>query len=117
MLWTIGYDTIYAHQDKEDDQTLGLKSSALRLGSSTQAWLVVFYGGAVLLWTAASFLGGAHVIVGVALAIVAVQLAWQVATLDIDDPGNCLERFRSNCLVGWIFFAALVAEAAVGALR
>jgi 4-hydroxybenzoate polyprenyltransferase len=116
VLWTIGYDTIYAHQDKEDDQTLGLKSSALRLGSSTQACLVVFYGGAVLLWAAASFLGGAHVIVGVALAVVAVQLAWQVATLDIDDPANCLHRFRSNCLVGWIFFAALVADAAVGAL-
>ena len=117
VLWTIGYDTIYAHQDKEDDQALGLKSSALRLGASTQAWLVVFYGGAVVLWAAASVLAGAHVIVAAGLAVVAVQLAWQVATLDIGDPGNCLQRFRSNCLVGWIFFAALVAEAAVAALR
>ena len=117
VLWTIGYDTIYAHQDKEDDQALGLKSSALRLGASTQAWLVVFYGGAVVFWAAASVLAGAHVIVAAGLAVVAVQLAWQVATLDIGDPGNCLQRFRSNCLVGWIFFAALVAEAAVAALR
>jgi 4-hydroxybenzoate polyprenyltransferase len=117
VLWTIGYDTIYAHQDKEDDQALGLKSSALRLGASTRGWLIVFYGGAVVFWTVASFLAGAHAIVGLALAVVAAQMVWQIATLDIDDPGNCLERFRSNCLVGWILFAALVAEAGVGALR
>lgn len=117
VLWTIGYDTIYAHQDKEDDQALGLKSSALKLGAATGRWLVVFYGGAVVLWSAASFTAGAHLIVGVALAGVAAQMAWQVATLDVDDPNNCLVRFRSNCLVGWIFFAALVADAALAALR
>jgi 4-hydroxybenzoate polyprenyltransferase len=116
VLWTIGYDTIYAHQDKEDDQVLGLKSSALRLGSSTQTWLVVFYGGAVTLWAVASYLAGAHILVGAALVAVAAQLAWQIATLDIDDPGNCLQRFRSNCLVGWIYFVALVADAAISAL-
>jgi 4-hydroxybenzoate polyprenyltransferase len=117
VLWTIGYDTIYAHQDKEDDLILGLKSSALKLGPSTQSWLVGFYAGAVVLWAAACFLAGAHLIVAVALALVVAQLLWQVVTLDIDDPANCLVRFRSNCVVGWIFFGGVVAEAAIGALQ
>ena len=117
VLWTIGYDTIYAHQDKEDDQLLGLKSSALRLGAATRPWLAGFYAGAVLLWAAASFLAGAGLIVAAALVAVAVQLAWQVVTLDVGKPANCLARFRSNCVTGWLFFGGLVAEAAVGALR
>ena len=50
VFWTIGYDTIYAHQDKEDDALIGVKSSALALGEHTRPWLFVFYGAAVLLW-------------------------------------------------------------------
>ena len=110
FLWTIGYDTIYAHQDKEDDAMLGLKSTALRLGDATRPWLVVFYGGAVVLWGLAAWLAGAHATFGVALGLVAVQLAWQVATLDISDPANCLDRFRSNRWVGWLIFLGLVAD-------
>src|SRR5262249_59218048 len=58
VLWTIGYDTIYAHQDKEDDQRVGLRSTALRLGAATPRWLVGFYGGAVLLWGVAGAAAG-----------------------------------------------------------
>jgi 4-hydroxybenzoate polyprenyltransferase len=116
VLWTIGYDTIYAHQDKQDDQVLGLKSSALRLGAATKPWLAGFYAGAVGLWAAACFLAGAGLIVAIALVAVAVQLGWQVATLDVNDAANCLRRFRSNCLTGWLFFAGLLVEAAAGAL-
>lgn len=116
VLWTIGYDTIYAHQDKEDDALLGLKSTALRFGDATQDWVGGFYAGAVVLWAVAGFLAGAHLIFFTALAIVAIALAWQVTTLDIDDPANCLRRFRSNRDVGWGLFLGLIADMAISAL-
>lgn len=116
VLWTIGYDTIYAHQDKEDDALLGLKSTALRFGDATQSWVAGFYAGAVVLWAAAAFLAGAHLIFFTALALVGVQLAWQVTTLDTEDPSNCLRRFRSNRDVGWALFLGLIADMAISAL-
>jgi len=116
VLWTIGYDTIYAHQDKEDDALLGLKSTALRFGEATQSWVAGFYAGAVVLWAAAGFLAGAHLIFFTALALVGVQLAWQVTTLDTEDPSNCLRRFRSNRDVGWALFLGLIADMAISAL-
>ena len=70
VLWTIGYDTIYAHQDKEDDLMLGLKSTALKFGDSTPRWLGALYGGAVLLWSFAGFLAGAHLVFFSAMALV-----------------------------------------------
>ena len=96
VLWTIGYDTIYAHQDKEDDALVGLKSTALRFGPATRGWLTFFYAGAVVLWGAAGLLAGAHIAFVLALLLAAAQLAWQIATLDTGDAGNCLERFKSN---------------------
>jgi 4-hydroxybenzoate polyprenyltransferase len=116
VLWTIGYDTIYAHQDKEDDALVGLKSTALRLGEATRQWLVLFYAGAILLWMAAGILAGADWPFGLALALATAQLAWQIVTLDIDDPGNCLARFKSNRLVGWVLFAGLCADMILPAL-
>ena len=96
VLWTIGYDTIYAHQDKEDDALLGLKSTALRFGEATPRWLVLFYTGAVVLWAAAGMLAGAHIAFAVALSLTAIQMAWQVVTLDTSNAQNCLARFKSN---------------------
>jgi 4-hydroxybenzoate polyprenyltransferase len=116
VLWTIGYDTIYAHQDKEDDALLGLRSTALRFGDQTMNWVGGFYGAAVLLWAIAGMLARAHLIFYLALALIAIQLAWQVTTLDTDDPANCLKRFRSNKDVGWLFFLGLVADMAISAL-
>jgi 4-hydroxybenzoate polyprenyltransferase len=116
VLWTIGYDTIYAHQDKEDDALLGLKSTALRFGEATQNWVAGFYGGAVVLWAIAGFLAGAHLIFFTALALVAIQLAWQVSTLNVNDPANCLRRFRSNRDVGWALLLGLIADMAISAL-
>ncbi len=110
ILWTIGYDTIYAHQDKDDDAMLGLKSSALRLGEATQPWLAGFYAGAVVLWAWAAALAGAGVVFFLVLGVVAVQLGWQTMTLDIRDGGNCLARFRSNRWVGWLIFGGLSAD-------
>jgi 4-hydroxybenzoate polyprenyltransferase len=113
VLWTIGYDTIYAHQDKEDDALVGMKSTALKFGAATPRWLAAFYAGAVILWGAAGLLAGARLAFLPVLALVAAQLAWQVRTLDIDEPGNCLARFKSNQWVGWLLFGGLVADMAL----
>ena len=110
VLWTIGYDTIYAHQDKEDDALLGLKSTALKFGDATPRWVAAFYAGAVLLWGAAGLLAGARIVFVLALVLAAAQLAWQVATLDTRDAGNCLVRFKSNQLAGWLLFLGLAAD-------
>jgi len=116
VLWTIGYDTIYAHQDKEDDLAIGLKSTALKFGDATQHWLVAFYAGAVVLWTIAGVLAGARIAFFMALVIAGLQFAWQVATLNIADAGNCLARFKSNRWIGWLLFAGLAADMALAAL-
>ena len=116
VMWTIGYDTIYAHQDKEDDALVGLKSTALKFGDATRRWLAAFYAGAVLLWGAAGLMAGARLVFLIALALAAVQLAWQVGTLDTRDAAGCLARFKSNRLVGWLLFLGLAADMAVSAL-
>ena len=117
VLWTIGYDTIYAHQDKADDAALGLKSTALRFGERTKAWVGAFYAGALLLWAAAFAAADVGWIAGgLGLAAAAALLAWQVATLDTEDAANCLSRFKSNRDVGWILLAAIVAAMAARAL-
>ena len=112
VLWTLGYDTIYGHQDKEDDLMLGLKSTALHFGAATPAWVGGFYLGAVVMWAAAIFLAGAHLITFIALVLVGLHFAWQVATLNIDDPDNCLRRFRSNRDAGLILVGGLVLDMA-----
>jgi 4-hydroxybenzoate polyprenyltransferase len=110
VLWTIGYDTIYAHQDKEDDLLLGLKSTALRFGRATRPWLAGLYAGAIAFWASAGAAAGGRAAFMVALAMAALQMAWQVKSLAVDDPVNCLARFRSNRLVGWLLFFGLVFE-------
>jgi len=110
ILWTIGYDTIYAHQDKEDDAMLGLKSTALRLGAATRPALVGFYAGALVLWSTAGLLVGAGPVYFATLGVVLLQLIWQISTLDIDDSSNCLVRFRSNQWVGWLIFLGTAAD-------
>jgi 4-hydroxybenzoate polyprenyltransferase len=110
VLWTIGYDTIYAHQDTEDDLMLGLKSTALTFGDSTPAWVGGFYAGALVMWVIAGYLAGTHLIFFFGVALVSLQMAWQVTTLDIHDPANCLRRFRSNRDVGAAIFLALIID-------
>jgi 4-hydroxybenzoate polyprenyltransferase len=116
VAWTIGYDTLYAHQDKEDDLAMGLKSTALRFGDRTKAWVSGFYTFAVVMWALAAYLAGIGPIGMTALAAAAVHMAWQVATLDIADPQNCLVRFRANRDLGWLVFGGFVADMAVAAL-
>lgn len=116
VFWTVGYDTIYAHQDREDDALLGLKSTALKLGDQTTSALAIFYGAAILLWFAALWAAGATGIGFLALAVIAGHLIWQIVTLDVDDTTNCLTRFKANRVVGWLMFAGLAGEVAVVAL-
>ena len=112
VAWTIGYDTIYAHQDKEDDLSLGLKSTAIRLGAATTRWLALFYGVTILAILAAGLLAGGGMIFLSVLAIAAGHLIWQALTLDVDDAQNCLKRFRANRDFGAIVFLALALQAA-----
>lgn len=109
LLWTLGYDTIYAHQDKEDDALIGVKSTARRLGAATPRWLAGFYTGAVVLLAAAGWAAGVSWPFYPLLALAAGQLAWQVATGDIDNSPDCLAKFKSNRVFGWLFLAAIVA--------
>jgi 4-hydroxybenzoate polyprenyltransferase len=109
VFWTIGYDTIYAHQDKEDDVRIGVKSSALALGPRTRPWLFAFFGAALLLWGTAGHAAGLGVMFSVGLAAVAAQLAWQAARVTTDDPADCLRKFRSNRAVGWLLLAGIIA--------
>jgi 4-hydroxybenzoate polyprenyltransferase len=110
VAWIIGYDTIYAHQDKEDDAIIGLGSTALRFGGRTREWLALFYGTALAGLALAGLLAGARFWFFAGLTLGAGQLAWQAATLDISDPVNCLERFRSNHRFGALIFAALTLD-------
>jgi len=116
VCWTIGYDTIYAHQDREDDDLIGLKSTALRFGPATKPWLALLYGLAWLAIVAAGLMAAAGTAFLFVMLIAAAQLAWQVVTLDIDDPENCLRRFRSNRDFGALVLAAILVDMALAAL-
>ena len=116
IAWVIGYDTIYAHQDREDDALIGIKSTALLFGERTKPMLALFYALAVLLLAAAGFAAGAGLIFALGLAAFAGHLAWQIVRLDIANPDNCLAVFKSDRDAGLILFAALLLEAALGRL-
>jgi 4-hydroxybenzoate polyprenyltransferase len=107
ILWCIGYDTIYALQDREDDALVGIRSSALRLGSRVQAGVFGFYGAAITLWGLAIWLLREDWIALLGLLPAAGHLLWQVATLDPADGANALARFRSNRFAGALVAAAM----------
>lgn len=106
IFWVIGYDTIYALQDVEDDVLVGVRSSARRLGSAVRPGVAGFYALALLLWGAALWTRRADPLVFVALLPAALHLGWQVATLRPADGGNALARFRANRTTGLLVFLA-----------
>ncbi len=106
ILWVIGYDTIYALQDREDDALVGIRSSALRLGSRVRSGVGLFYMAALLLWALAFWQMRESALALMALLPVALHLLWQVASLDPDDGENALMRFRSNRMAGALMAAA-----------
>jgi 4-hydroxybenzoate polyprenyltransferase len=115
IMWVIGYDTIYAHQDSEDDALIGIKSTALLFGARTRTALVVFYGLAVALIGVALVLAGARWPAGIGLAAFAGHLAWQIRRLQIGDPALCLRIFKSNRDAGLLLFVGLLADAVMRA--
>jgi len=115
IAWVIGYDTIYAHQDTEDDALIGVKSTALLFGENTRSWLALFYGLAgtligIALWSAAAGLSAWF-----GLAAFAVHLSSQIIRLRIADSRLCLRLFLSNRDAGLLLFAGLVIDALVRA--
>jgi 4-hydroxybenzoate polyprenyltransferase len=109
FFWTLGYDTIYAHQDREDDALIGVKSTARLLGSSSRVWIAIFYGLTLVLLTVAAW--PPETGFAVLLLTVAAHFAWQVRRLDIDDPGQCLRIFRANRDAGALIAASFLVTA------
>ena len=115
IAWVIGYDTIYAHQDAEDDALIGIKSTALLFGARTYQALMAFYAMAVVLIGAALVLAGARVPAWIGLAAFAAHLAWQIWRLEIRDPALCLRIFKSNRDAGLLLLIGLVVDAVMRA--
>jgi 4-hydroxybenzoate polyprenyltransferase len=116
IAWVIGYDTIYAHQDAEDDALIGVKSTALLFGARTRPALVGFYGLAVGLIGVALALAGARWPAWIGLAAFAAHLVWQIRRLAINDPALCLRIFRSNRDAGLLLFLGLLVDAVMRAV-
>lgn len=114
ICWTIGYDTIYAHQDKEDDALVGVKSTARLFGVFTKPAMLMLYAAATALFALAATLADAGPAAFAGIALGALHLLWQAIVLDIDDPDQCLKLFRSNTTYGWILFIGLVLDSLIG---
>jgi 4-hydroxybenzoate polyprenyltransferase len=106
IFWVIGYDTIYALQDREDDALVGVKSSALALGRHARKGIAICYAVALALWAIALWRARPDGLSLVALLPAAGHLAWQAARLKPDDGGDALARFRSNRMTGFMLFLA-----------
>jgi 4-hydroxybenzoate polyprenyltransferase len=115
IAWVIGYDTIYAHQDAEDDALIGIKSTARLFGARTHRALVIFYGLAVVLIGVALVLADTRWPAWIGLAAFAAHLVWQIRRLEIGDPALCLRLFKSNRDAGLLLFAGLLADAVMRA--
>ncbi len=117
IFWVIGYDTIYAHQDKEDDAVVGVKSTALLFGDSTKSWLIGLYAGALILMASAFSSAQVPVPAMAGLLAAGAHMARQIISLDIHDADQCLRLFRSNNVVGWLIFLGLIGGAFWAALK
>jgi 4-hydroxybenzoate polyprenyltransferase len=111
IAWVIGYDTIYAHQDREDDALIGVKSTARLFGARTRLALIICYSLAVVLIGLAGAAAGAGAIFAVGVIVFGAHLGWQISRIDIDDGDLCLRLFKSNRDAGLILFAALTLDA------
>ena len=114
ILWTIGYDTIYAHQDKEDDALIGVRSTARLFAEKTKPWLTGFYCVMLVLLACAFLIAGIGWPAYAGLVIAAVMLFYQIAVLDMDDGDQCKRLFVSNHYVGMAIFAGLVVSIFIG---
>jgi len=108
FFWTIGYDTLYALSDMQDDLLIGVKSSAIRLGKSAEGWLYAFYCAAIGLMLAGGLAAGMGIVFICAMALPALHLYRQLRRVRIDDPVLCLRLFRNNRDTGALIALALL---------
>ena len=108
FFWTIGYDTLYAFSDIQDDLVIGVKSSAIRLGDSAYKWLYAFNCAAIGLMLAGGIAAGMGIVFIFAMALPALHLYWQMRHVRVDDPALCLKLFRSNRNTGFLILVALL---------
>lgn len=113
IAWTLAYDTVYAQQDKEDDALIGIRSTALRLGSSSVTWIAVFFAAGLVLIDAALWLAGAGLLAHIGVAGAAMHAAWQVTRLDTADSHRCLMLFRSNRDFGLLILAGITLDSLI----
>lgn len=109
ICWTIGYDTIYAHQDRDDDALIGVRSTARLFAEKTKIWLVILYGLTLLGLALSLFIADVGAVVYLGVLIASALFIWQIKTLDIDNGDQCLALFRSNNKIGLAIFLALLA--------
>ena len=108
IAWTLGYDTIYAHQDKEDDILIGVKSTALKFGETTKYWLMGFYAVTITALLVAGTIIDLTALFYLLMIGAGLHLVWQIRTLEIDDGDRCLLLFKSNRNFGLIVLAAII---------
>lgn len=108
IFWTLGYDTIYAHQDREDDIQAGVKSTACLLNEHSRIWVGGFYLLAVLGWLSAGYSAQLPSAFYVVLSLPAGHLFWQWRRFDKDNPARCLQLFRSNHITGFCLWLCLL---------
>ncbi|MGH6829387.1 MAG: 4-hydroxybenzoate octaprenyltransferase [Rhizomicrobium sp.] len=114
FFWTLGYDTIYAHQDTEDDALIGVKSTARLLSQESGKWILRFYAAGFTLVLAAGFAEYAGWLFALVMLAAGAHLLWQVRHLDIGDAGSCLHLFRANRITGALFALSFAAAAWFG---
>ncbi|WP_420394101.1 4-hydroxybenzoate octaprenyltransferase [Acuticoccus sp.] len=115
IAWTVGYDTIYAHQDRRDDAIIGVRSTARLFASRTRLAVGIAYGLTIALFAGAIALAGGGLLSVLGLGAFAAHLAAQLARVSTDDPASCLAAFRSNRVAGWLLFAGLGSDALAAA--
>lgn len=108
FFWTIGYDTIYAHQDKDDDMMVGLKSTAILFGNKTKIWVAALYVLTLGCFIIAGQMAGLNFVFIILMAPLAMHLAWQIYKLNLDDAAQCLRLFKSNILFGGLVTAVFL---------
>lgn len=116
LSWTLAYDTIYAHQDKEDDALIGVKSTALKFGRASRPIIAGFFTLTTVLAGMAGWMAGVGPAFWVGLAAFAAHALWQITTVRFDNPGDCLSKFRSNRDAALLLLAGMVADAALRGL-
>ena len=110
FFWTIGYDTIYALQDKDDDTLIGIKSTARKFGNKTKRWLFCFFSLSIFLFVLCGHIENLSWSYFLGLTISFTHLVWQIKTLDINDPKDCSKKFKSNRDFAFIIFLSIISS-------